>query len=101
MTGPTAPISVECRQTAAGYTCRVTVGTDLGATQHDVKLTTADLADLGPGTSEPVTLVRESFQFLLEREKRESILRRFDLSVIASYFPEYRDEIRRRIMGPG
>jgi len=42
-------------------------------------------------------LVRESFAFLLEREPPTSILRRFDLSVIASYFPEYPAEIRRRL----
>ncbi|MDD2770234.1 MAG: hypothetical protein PHT19_16030 [Methylococcus sp.] len=35
------------------------------------------------------TLVRRSFDFLLEREPNTSILKRFDLSVIGRYFPEY------------
>ncbi len=35
------------------------------------------------------TLVSRSFDFLLERESNTSILSRFELSVIAHYFPEY------------
>jgi hypothetical protein len=40
------------------------------------------------------TLVRRSFDFLLEREPNTSILRRFDLAVIGRYFPEYERVIR-------
>ena len=40
------------------------------------------------------TLVEKSFEFLLEREPNTSILRRFDLPVIQSYFPEYEQTIR-------
>ena len=36
-------------------------------------------------------LIRKSFQFLLERESKESILRSFNLQVIKRYFPEYED----------
>jgi hypothetical protein len=32
------------------------------------------------------------FQFLLEREPKESILRRFDVTVISRYFPEFERE---------
>jgi len=42
-------------------------------------------------------LLEESFRFLLEREPKESILRQFEISVIASYFPEYAHEIRQRL----
>ena len=34
-------------------------------------------------------LVEESFDFLLQREPKESILSEFDLSVISRYFPDY------------
>jgi hypothetical protein len=44
---------------------------------------------------EPV--VRESFRFLLERERASSILSRFSLSDIANYFPEYPSELERRL----
>ena len=42
-------------------------------------------------------LLEASFRFLLEREPKESILGRFELPVIERYFPEYGDEIRRRL----
>jgi hypothetical protein len=41
--------------------------------------------------------VRASFEFLLAHEPRESILRSFELPVIGRYFPEWQDEIRRRL----
>ena len=42
-------------------------------------------------------LLRASFEFLLEREPKESILRRFDLPAIERYFPEYPRAIRERL----
>jgi hypothetical protein len=48
----------------------------------------ADLQRWGRGQT-PEELVRRSFEFLLDRESKESILREFDLSVIQRYFPEY------------
>lgn len=39
-------------------------------------------------------LVSRSFDFLLEREPNTSILARFELQVIARYFPEYERVIR-------
>ena len=42
-------------------------------------------------------LIQSSFEFLLEREPKESILRKFDLPVIARYFPEYERAIRKRL----
>jgi hypothetical protein len=64
---------------------------------HDVTVTTNDYTRITNGKVEPEELVRESFEFLLEREPKESILARFDLSVISRYFPEYEREIRRRL----
>ena len=37
--------------------------------------------------------VEAVFAFLLEREPKESILSRFDVSVVARYFPEFEGEI--------
>ena len=42
-------------------------------------------------------LVRRSFEFLLEHEPKESILRHFDLKDISRYFPEYEHEIGVRM----
>lgn len=72
-------------------------------TEHTVTVSAASLARwgmAGKGSKEHDVedLVRRSFEFLLEREPATSILRRFDLSVIESYFPEY-DELLRSSRG--
>lgn len=35
-------------------------------------------------------IIEQSFIFLLERESNTSILRKFDIELIANYFPEYK-----------
>ncbi len=42
-------------------------------------------------------VVRESFEFLLEREPASSILPKFSLDVISNYFPEYKVELPGRL----
>jgi len=91
------PVSVLCRLTPDGFTCEVRVGTDPEATRHEVSVTQEDLARLAPGHYDPEELVAASFAFLLEREPRESILRRFELPAIERYFPGYEGQIRRQM----
>ena len=69
-----------------------------GETTHHVTLKQEDYARLTGGKIEPEELVRCSLEFLLEREPKESILSRFDLSVISRYFPEYEREIKKRLL---
>jgi hypothetical protein len=64
---------------------------------HHVTLSPQVYSRLTGGKTEPEELVRRSFEFLLEREPQESILGRFDLSVISRYFPEFDREIKRRL----
>jgi len=76
---------------------QVVVGRGPTATEHEVTVPARMVDDLGlPGTDEAI-LVQESFAFLLEREPASSILRRFELTVIGRYFPEYEEEIVRRL----
>jgi hypothetical protein len=65
---------------------------------HQVTLNAKDHVRLAGETVKPETLIRKSFEFLLEREPKESILGRFDLSVIARYFPEYEHEIMKKLL---
>jgi hypothetical protein len=81
------------RRVGAGLT-RFTVRVDEHS--YDVGVGEDDLTDLAGGAAAE-ELVRESFRFLLKREPPEAILHRFDLGVIAGYFPEYPSEIRRRM----
>jgi Holliday junction resolvase-like predicted endonuclease len=72
----------------------VVVGEAGGVSRHRVTLTRADLARL-VGARAPERLIEAAFRFLLEREPKESILARFDVSVIARYFPEFERELPR------
>ena len=76
---------------------RVRVVESGSETTHDVTVSPNDYTKLASGKIELEELVRRSFEFLLEREPKESILTRFDLSVIGRYFPEYEKEIKRRL----
>ncbi len=69
------PMTVGCRR-GAGCACTVTVGDDAGATHHEVTSRPPTSERLAPGAADPKALVRASFEFLLAREPRESILRR-------------------------
>ncbi len=74
------------------------VGTEgSGTSKHAVMVPDSYVEQLGLGDVDRVTLVDASFVFLLEREPKESIMRTFELPVIERYFPEYPDEIRRRL----
>jgi hypothetical protein len=86
-------VEVCCEPAPGGWTCRVDVGGRGAPTEHLVSVSAADLARLAPEATDPEDLVRRSVAFLLAREPKESILGRFDLMVIARYFPEYEREI--------
>ncbi len=75
---------------------RVEVKEGGAASVHDVTVAPDDLTTFGRGRT-AARLLEESFRFLLEREPKEAILPRFDLPVIARYFPDYPTEIRRRL----
>lgn len=64
-------------------------------TNHDVSVARELIERLAPAES-PESFVRRCFAFLLVREPKESILRRFDASVIGSYFPEFEKAIALR-----
>jgi len=91
----TEPI-VTCRPVAAGWGCTVVLGDDAAATTHEVTVDRAVLGDLAPDAT-PEELVRVSFEFLLEREPREAIMRSFELPIIGRFFADYRDEMLRRL----
>jgi hypothetical protein len=76
---------------------RVRVSEGGSETTHEVTVSPADRAKLAGDKIQLEELVRRSFEFLLERESKDSILARFDLSVISRYFPEYEREIKRRL----
>ena len=85
-----ASIDVSCVTATDGWLCQVTVAERGSESRHSVTFTRADYQRLTTGGGEsPEGLVRRSFEFLLAREPKGSILRSFELPVIGRYFPEY------------
>lgn len=68
-------------------------------TNHEVRVPETLLDDLGVAGADPEVVVRESMEFLLEREPASSILPAFSLDDIPRYFPEYKDELKARLAG--
>ena len=78
-------IAVTWRQ---GAVYDVMVDDGRGASTFAVTVWPSDVERYAPGAT-PEELLEASFEFLLEREPKEAILRQFDLPVIERYFPDY------------
>ena len=74
---------------AGERTFTVTIHEGSTSSAHTVTVPDGYADQLGIHDANLPDLVRASFVFLLEREPKESILGRFELPVIARYFPEY------------
>jgi hypothetical protein len=83
------------------WTCAVRVADPGSSTDHEVLVDEIDLPPAldGADTPDVECLVAATFDFLLEREPKGSILRRFDLAVVRRYYPDYPAEIARRLGG--
>jgi hypothetical protein len=88
-------ISVSCSVVEDGWIIYATVADEHSSRDFEVPVSTAELHRYDPDAVDPCGLVRRSFEFLLARESKDSILPSFGLSVIARYFPEFEVEIRR------
>jgi hypothetical protein len=88
---------VQTEQRGFAWECRVWVGTPEEGVEHLVTVSRGELALLAPGEWEPTRLVEESFRFLLEREPASAILRKFAVSDIKRYFPDYPDQMAVRL----
>ena len=66
-----------------------------GETRHHVTMSRQMCERLTAGKQTPERCVEAAFRFLLDREPKESILRRFDVTAISRYFPEFEREIPR------
>jgi len=82
-------ISVEPLGEGDPLTFQVRIEDNTGQTQHEVSLARADFDRLCAGDCAAETCVEAAIRFLLDREPKEAILARFDVSVIPGYFPEF------------
>ena len=70
----------------------ITVQEDGSETQHQVTMSNETYEDLTGGRVTPGRCIEAAFEFLLEREPKESILSSFDVTVISRYFPSFASE---------
>jgi hypothetical protein len=79
------------------YEVEVTESDGSGSqTTHQVTMDKGYYMDLTErGRTIPEEFVRKSFEFILDRESKDSILRQFDISQINNFFPEYEKEIKK------
>lgn len=82
------PATIEVEAAASGEYSVVVKEAD-GETRHRVRVDPGYARKLTGGSASTLELLRQSFEFLLEREPKESILRSFDLALIGRYFGEY------------
>lgn len=94
MGAPSVSVRLISDDTSA-FTLEARVREDGLETSHTVTLARDLLARLAPGESAE-TFAERCFAFLLEREPKEAILRRFDVSVIGRYFPEFEKSVAVR-----
>mgnify|MGYP006184415701 CR=1 FL=1 len=58
-------------------------------TIHRITLSSKFYKKLSNSKISEIELIKKKFEFLLERESNESILKEFNLEMIENYFPEY------------
>jgi hypothetical protein len=78
-------------------TYRVEIEEGGSSTTHDVTVRPDHVARYASPATAPERLVEASFEFLLDREPKESILPSFELPVIERYFPEFPRKIRENL----
>lgn len=92
---PPRPTVIEVERTAEGdpIAFAVTVREPGGESFHQVSMSQQTWQRLTGGKYPPERCIEAAFRFLLDREPKESILGRFDVTVIAQYFPEFAREL--------
>jgi hypothetical protein len=88
-------IEVKCTGEAEPLEFDVVVREGKGESRHRVTMARQTWQRLTSGKQAPERCVEAAFRFLLDREPKESILARFDVTVIARYFPEFERELPR------
>ncbi|HKJ70529.1 MAG TPA: hypothetical protein VKA55_02100 [Gammaproteobacteria bacterium] len=77
---------------SGGGEFEVTVSEGGGESRHRVTMSAQQKEQLCPDAS-PEACLEAAFRFLLDREPKEAILGKFDVMVIAKYFPEFEGKL--------
>jgi len=90
-----AEISVTLTEEPDKWSANVTVTEGSSSSEHTVEMDKTYYEKLSGGAYTPEQVIETSFEFLLAREPKESILGRFELPVINRYFGNYETELPR------
>ena len=87
----------ETNQTNDGWTFLVELGYGDGLAEYIVDVDVDYWTKLTGRRIEPDELVKTSFEFLLSKEQKELIFKKFNLADVSGSFPMYESEIKRRL----
>ena len=65
-------------------------------TKHSVSMSKDFYESLGVEVA-AWKVIETSFRFLLDHEPKESILSKFDITVISHYFPEFKEQLMKKL----
>lgn len=85
-------ITVEKIGNKPDYVFQVQVDDMNSSSRHIVNMSYDFYSNLNT-KMDPKEIIKWSFEFLLQKEPKESILSEFDVTVISKYFPEYSREL--------
>lgn len=85
----------EANQRESGWTFLVELGHGEGLIEYWVDVDREYWTRLTNRRIEPAELVELTFKFLLEKESKELILKKFNISDVAGRFPMYELEIKK------
>ncbi len=77
---------------------QVIVKNNNSQTEHKVSLNRTDHIRLTKGHIKPEVLLKKSFEFLLEQEPKEDLLKEFDFTAISRYYPNFLSDIQKRVL---
>jgi hypothetical protein len=76
---------------------QVTVKDDGSETQHKVSINRTDLIRITGGHQNADDIIKKSFDYMLQKVKKEKIPKQLDFTAIGRYFPEFEEEITKII----
>ena len=89
-------IKIDTKAQDDGWQFQVEIIQGKSRTSHQVTMSKATYEKLTGGKVTPEACVQKSFEFLLEQEPKESILRQFDITEISYYFPDFEQQLKRK-----
>ncbi|MGH7857963.1 MAG: hypothetical protein ACREQY_11585, partial [Candidatus Binatia bacterium] len=94
--------SIQVSRVGAGEPAEFQVVVHEGGTEtrHLVTMAREDFERLAGRGVDGARCIEAAFRFLLDREPKESILARFDVTLISRYFPEFERELSRYVEKP-